>query len=96
MVRAIRPGGAATVIEHNQFNPVAQHIVARCRFDVDAVLLKPRETADLLTRHGAPIAGKRYIGFSPFRNLIGEEVGHALGWLPIVAQYCVLGIKSPR
>lgn len=96
MVRAIRPGGVAIVIEHNPFNPATQQIVMRCAFDADAVLLKLSETVNLLNRHSAPVVGRRYIGFSPFRHPIVEKAEQALGWLPIGAQYCVWGVKSPR
>jgi ubiquinone/menaquinone biosynthesis C-methylase UbiE len=93
MMRAIRPNGAAIIIEHNPLNPVTQHIVSRCAFDADAVLLRQRQVAQLLEEAGASVVDRRYLGFSPFRHALIERAERALGWLPLGAQYCVLGIK---
>jgi ubiquinone/menaquinone biosynthesis C-methylase UbiE len=94
MLRPLRPKGAAIVIEHNPFNPITRHIVSRCAFDADAVLLRSREVMRLMTEAGAAVAGRRYVGFSPVRNAQIERAEHAIGWLPIGAQYCVWGIKT--
>jgi ubiquinone/menaquinone biosynthesis C-methylase UbiE len=94
MLRPLRPKGAVIVIEHNPFNPVTQRTVSRCAFDADAVLLRSSETMRLITEVGAAVAGRRYVGFSPLRNAFVERVEHAIGWLPIGAQYCVWGIKA--
>ncbi len=95
MLRPLRPRGAAIVIEHNPLNPVTRRIVSRCAFDADAVLLGSREAALLLVQGGASVAGRRYIGFSPFRHRLIERAERALGWLPAGAQYCVWGLKGP-
>jgi ubiquinone/menaquinone biosynthesis C-methylase UbiE len=94
MLRPLRPKGAVIVIEHNPFNPVTRRTVSRCAFDADAVLLRSSETMRLITEVGAAVAGRRYVGFSPLRNAFVERVEHAIGWLPIGAQYCVWGIKA--
>src|SRR5262249_22855571 len=65
MLRPIRPGGAAILVEHNRYNPVTRRIVSRCAFDADAVLLSCREAAKLLVEGGAPVGGRRYVGFWP-------------------------------
>ena len=96
MLRPLRPGGIALVIEHNAFNPVTRFIVSRCAFDADAVLLPCRETIDLLERGGAALAGRRYLGFLPFRHPLVERAERAFGWLPAGAQYCVWGRKGGR
>jgi ubiquinone/menaquinone biosynthesis C-methylase UbiE len=93
LLRPLRPSGVVIVIEHNPFNPITRRTVSRCAFDTDAVLLRPRETMQLITEVGGAIAGRRYVGFSPLRNALVEQVEHAIGWLPIGAQYCVWGIK---
>jgi len=96
MLRPIRPGGAAIVIEHNPLNPVTRLIVSRCAFDTDAVLLGCGESRRLLAEAGTLVGGRRYIGFSPYRHALVERVERALGWLPAGAQYCVWGIKPAR
>jgi ubiquinone/menaquinone biosynthesis C-methylase UbiE len=96
MLRPLRPRGAIIVIEHNPLNPVTRRVVSRCAFDADAVLLSCRETMRLITEAGAPIAGRRYVGFSPFRNALVEQAEQIVSWLPIGAQYCVWGIKSSQ
>lgn len=93
MIRPLRPKGAVILIEHNPINPVTQRTVSRCAFDADAVLLRSREAIRLIKAAGGAVAGKRYTGFSPFRNRAIERAERALGWLPIGAQYCVWGIK---
>jgi ubiquinone/menaquinone biosynthesis C-methylase UbiE len=95
MLRCIRIGGVAVVIEHNPLNPVTRHIVARCAFDADAVLLRCAEAQALLSERGARVAGRCYIGFSPLRHDLVEWVERAIAWLPFGAQYCVWGIKAP-
>jgi ubiquinone/menaquinone biosynthesis C-methylase UbiE len=94
MLRPLRPMGAIIVIEHNPLNPVTRRVVSRCAFDADAVLLQHSETAQLMAEAGATVIGRRYVGFSPFRNSLVERAESVLGWLPIGAQYCVWGIKA--
>jgi ubiquinone/menaquinone biosynthesis C-methylase UbiE len=93
MLRPLRRGGLAVIIEHNPANPVTRYIVSRCAFDADAVLLACRETVDLLARVGAGRARRRYIGFLPFRHRLVERAEQAIGWLPMGAQYCVWSQK---
>ena len=94
MLRPLRPMGAAIVIEHNPFNPITRRIVSRCAWDADAVLLRSREVMRLMTKAGAAVAGRRYVGFSPLRSALVERAEHAIRWLPIGAQYCVWAIKG--
>jgi SAM-dependent methyltransferase len=93
MLRPVAQRGIAILIEHNPLNPVTRRIVARCAFDADAVLLGCREAGELLAAAGAPVAGRRYIGFSPVRSALVERVERGIAWLPIGAQYCAWGIK---
>jgi ubiquinone/menaquinone biosynthesis C-methylase UbiE len=94
MLRLLRPKGAVIVIEHNPLNPVTRRTVSRCAFDADAVLLRCRETIRLMDEAGATVTGRRYVGFSPFRNTLVEKAESVIGWLPIGVQYCVWGIKA--
>jgi SAM-dependent methyltransferase len=94
MMRVLRSGGAAIIIEHNPLNPMTRFIVSRCAFDEDAILLTCRESAKLLTHGGAAVVGRRYVGFSPIRHALVERMERSLGWLPAGAQYCVWAIKT--
>ncbi len=93
MLRPLRRNGLVVIIEHNPVNPVTRRIVSRCPFDTDAVLLTCRETVDLLVSGGAACAGRRYIGFLPFRHPLVERAEQSIGWLPVGAQYCVWSWK---
>ncbi len=93
MLRVLRPGGTVIVIEHNPLNPATQFIVSRCAFDADASLFTCWKAAKLIEGGGARIAGRRYMGFSPFRSAIVERAERIIGWLPVGAQYCIWGIK---
>jgi ubiquinone/menaquinone biosynthesis C-methylase UbiE len=94
MLRPLRPKGAVIVIEHNPLNPVTRRAVSRCAFDADAVLLRGSESVRLIAEAGATVIGRRYVGFSPFRNTLVERAESVIGWLPFGAQYCVWGIKT--
>ncbi len=93
MLRPLRRNGLVIIIEHNPANPVTRHIVSRCPFDADAVLLTCRETVGLLASGGAACARRRYIGFLPFRHRLVERAEQTIGWLPVGAQYCVCSRK---
>jgi SAM-dependent methyltransferase len=93
MLRPLRRKGLVIIIEHNPVNPVTRHIVSRCPFDADAVLLTCRETVDLLATGGAGFARRRYFGFLPFRHPLVERAEEAIGWCPAGAQYCVWSRK---
>jgi SAM-dependent methyltransferase len=94
MLRILRSGGVAIIIEHNPLNPMTRYIVSRCAFDADAVLLTCRESAALLVRGGAAVIGRRYTGFLTVRHALIEHMERSLGWLPAGAQYCVWARKT--
>ena len=89
MARVLRPGGLALIIEHNPFNPVTRHVVNRCEFDRDAVLLTARTCRHLMQGAGLKIVEKNYITFIPFQMRGVEQIERRLGWLPLGAQYIV-------
>ena len=94
MMRILRSGGVAIIIEHNPINPMTRYIVARCAFDAGAVLLTCRQSAALLAHGGAAVLGRRYTGFLPVRHALVERMERSLGWLPAGAQYCVWARKK--
>jgi ubiquinone/menaquinone biosynthesis C-methylase UbiE len=87
MARVTRTAGIVFVLEHNPFNPVTRHIVSRCPFDDDAVLLGCSEAANLLRYAGLSSVNSRYITFWPRRSVIVDRLEQNIGWLPLGAQY---------
>jgi ubiquinone/menaquinone biosynthesis C-methylase UbiE len=85
MARVVRPGGLAIVLEHNPLNPATRIVVARCEFDEDAVLLRMRETRELLSEAGLQERERAYILFLPWRNTFERRLAR----LPLGAQYYV-------
>ena len=96
MMRVLRPGGVAIVMEHNPYNPVTRLIVSRCALDADSKLLSRAQTSDLLRGAGAGELGRRYFGFFPLRRPFVQRGERAISWLPLGAQYCAFGVKAGR
>jgi SAM-dependent methyltransferase len=94
MARVLKPGGLALVIEHNPFNPMTRHVVNRCEFDRDAVLLNARTCRGLLQRAGLKSVDNQYITFIPFQMPGVERIEQWLGWLPLGAQYVSAAVKA--
>jgi len=88
---ALLPGGRIVVFEHNPYNPITRRAVQLCPFDQDARLLTLSEAVRLLRRAQLRVLQRVYIVFfpRPLRCLRGLE-GY-LGWLPLGAQYMVVG-----
>jgi SAM-dependent methyltransferase len=91
LVRVVRTGGLAVLVEHNPRNPLTRLAVARCAFDDDAVLLSPGTARQLLRDAGLARVESRYIVFHPFRSLLLRRLDHALGRVPLGAQYLCAG-----
>lgn len=89
MWRAVRPGGAVAVIEHNPINPLTRRSVAACAFDDDAALLGPRRVTRALRAAGSSKARTRYILFAPFGGDRWRAAEAGVAWLPLGAQYMV-------
>lgn len=87
MLRVLRPGGLALVIEHNPWNPVTRRIVNTCPIDKDAVLLTRASTAALFRDAGAVRVQTRCILSVPPRNGALMALDGWLGVLPFGAQY---------
>ena len=65
MVRVARSGGIVAVFEHNPLNPLTRHAVNSCQLDEDAVLLRSRETMELLREAAEVQPLLRHYLFSP-------------------------------
>jgi ubiquinone/menaquinone biosynthesis C-methylase UbiE len=91
MQRVTRRGGVVCVIEHNPFNPLTRLSVARCEFDRDAVLLRSRQTEQLLADVRLRNVTSRYFLLLPSAAPLPRRVERWLARLPVGAQYVTYG-----
>jgi len=93
MLRILRPGGLALVIEHNPWNPVTRRIVNNCPIDRDAVLLTRKTTAKLFHSAGASrVVSRSVISVPPLNNTL-MSFDAVFGVLPFGAQYYCMADK---
>ena len=90
MLRVLRRGGLAIIVEHNPFNPITRHIVNTCELDKDAILLRPAELRKLFSSEGAQSAYTRTVLTVPPINKLLFRVDDLFGHLPLGAQYYLL------
>jgi SAM-dependent methyltransferase len=93
MARLARPGGLVAIWEHNPWNPLTRHVVARCPFDRDATLLSLAEARRLLRRAGLSRIESRYGLFFPWRGHGWRRAERLLAQVPLGAQFAALGSK---
>jgi SAM-dependent methyltransferase len=91
VTRVVRPGGLIAIIEHNPINPLTQWIVKSCPFDKNAVLLRSGRMAELFRAAGLVELERRFIIFTPFDSAFFHKLDAGLSWLPLGAQYCMVG-----
>lgn len=94
MLRVLRPGGLALVIEHNPWNPVTRRIVNSCPIDRDAVLLTRGITAGLFRAAGGVGVRARSILSVPPKTDALMTVDGWFGLLPLGAQYWCLAERA--
>lgn len=94
MERVTKPGGLIAIFEHNPYNPLTRLAVSNCEFDKDAVLLSMRTTRKLFQQANLSVLEQKYILFFPFKGKLFLNIEKVLPWLPLGAQYYVLGQKS--
>jgi len=85
--------GTLAVFEHNPANPATRWVVEHCPFDHDAILLRLREMLTYLAGAQLHTVARDYIVFMPRSLAWLRRVEPALAWLPLGAQYVVLGEK---
>ncbi len=92
--RLLRPDGRLVVFEHNPWNPVTRHVVARTPIDRDAILLPPPEVAQALRAGGWRDIVTGHLMFLPPRlGRLAMLVERILGWLPMGGQFAVTARK---
>lgn len=87
--------GKIVVFEHNPFNLLTRHAVARCAFDINAKLISMRKMISLAKACGLIVDKRSYILFFPWRGKYWRIFEIMLMWLPLGAQYAVC-LKARR
>jgi 2-polyprenyl-3-methyl-5-hydroxy-6-metoxy-1,4-benzoquinol methylase len=96
MAARLRPTGRLLVFEHNPMNPLTRLVVAKCPFDENAILLRPKELKDYFAKAGLEIARRNYIVFFPKMLALLRPVEPLLGWCPAGAQYALVGARRAQ
>jgi 2-polyprenyl-3-methyl-5-hydroxy-6-metoxy-1,4-benzoquinol methylase len=86
-------GGTLAIFEHNPANPITRRTVDQCPFDEDVVLLSLAETLQLIQTTKLKRIRRDYIVFMPHALAGLRFLEPSLAWLPLGAQYAVLGEK---
>ena len=95
--RVVKPLGLFLVFEHNPYNPGTRYIVNTCPIDENAVLLEKHRLVSLLDQTGFDAVKAKFILFTPFASTFFKKLDKFLYWLPIGAQYFVVGrVPSPE
>jgi SAM-dependent methyltransferase len=95
MIRdALKPSGLFAFWENNAWNPATRHVMSRCAFDEDAILISPREARAILKKAGFEIVRTdfRFIFPHALRGL--RKLEDLVYRLPLGAQFQVLCRKG--
>jgi SAM-dependent methyltransferase len=92
--RILRPGGALVIFEHNPYNPLTVRAVNTCRFDENAVLLRPGRLQANVATAGFDAAAARFRIFLPHALQALRRFEPRMTWLPLGAQYYVHARKG--
>ena len=93
MHRVVKPGGIAAVFEHNPLNPLTRLAVKKCEFDRDAVLLHKNQLKKIFLDSGFSETRGKYIVYFPFRGGVFRSAETFLSWIPLGAQFYLVGKK---
>lgn len=91
--RVLRPGGALMLYEHNPWNPVVVRVVRGCPFDERAILIPAPALRRQVRAAGFRQVVVTHRVFFPRPLHALRWLEPALGWLPLGAQYHVVGRK---
>jgi ubiquinone/menaquinone biosynthesis C-methylase UbiE len=89
--RVLSPRGVAFVFEHNPYNPLTVRAVNTCPFDENARLIHARQMQQRFIEAGFAHARIRYRIFFPRVLRVLRPLENMLTWLPLGAQYYVMG-----
>lgn len=91
IARVLRPGGRFVMFEHNPLNPLTRRVVRNVPFDAGVVLLRRGGVTRLLRDSGLRPRRGRYYFFFPRFLAAFRRFEPLLGWLPLGAQFYVVG-----
>jgi len=90
-----KKGGKFYFFEHNPYNPVTRHIVNTCIWDTDAILLKPKESLNLISNAGFKIERKnKYTLFFPSYMRFLRFSEKLISFIPLGGQYYIKARKD--
>ncbi|MHB8709348.1 MAG: class I SAM-dependent methyltransferase [Desulfuromonadales bacterium] len=89
--RVLKPGGLLLIFEHNPLNPLTLQAVNSCAFDENAVLIRAGVLVRRMTEAGFTGVERRYRIFFPGLLRALRPLEAHLTWLPLGAQYFVVG-----
>lgn len=92
--KMLKKNGKFYFFEHNPFNPVTRNIVNTCIWDEDAILLKPKESKELITNTGFVIDYCKYTLFFPAFLKFLRFTEKFMFFLPLGGQYYIKAIKK--
>ena len=93
IVGLMDPSGRLVVFEHNPINPATRFVVSRCEFDEDAILVYPGSVARHFKQVKLRLRRRDYIVFFPRILSLFRALEPMLAWLPLGAQYAMVGEK---
>ncbi len=88
--RSLCPGGLFALWENNPWNPGTRYVMARCRFDDDAINLSHLETRRMIHAGGFRILRTDFLFIFPRKLRWFRGMETFLSRLPLGAQYQVL------
>ncbi|MBI4385182.1 MAG: class I SAM-dependent methyltransferase [Nitrospinae bacterium] len=94
--KSLAPSGKMIIWEHNPINPFTRKIVTDCPFDKDAVLIPSKQMADLFYEAGFSRVEVIFTAFFPKFLSVFASAERFLEWLPLGAQYVVVGENPPN
>jgi len=89
----LKSKGSLFIFEHNPYNPITNHFVSNCVFDKDAILLKPKETYELVENLDFNVQKKNYTLFFPAFLKGLRFLEKYIGFLPLGGQYYIIAVK---
>jgi SAM-dependent methyltransferase len=87
----LTPGGIIAIFEHNPFNPITRRVVRDCPFDEGVILLRPRESAELMRGAGVQVNRIDFLTFAPAALSFIRGLDGPLRRVPLGAQYAAFG-----
>lgn len=89
--RVLRQDGLFVIFEHNPLNPLTRHVVSKCEFDKDAILLRSHQAETILAEGGFRDVVSRYILTVPAAGSALRAMDKLFSRLTIGAQYFSVG-----